>query len=89
MLSLLNAAAWFGTLWGRVAIGACLVASLVALRAVDKAHQREIGRQEVVSTSKAEGAKANETNRKVRVRAAEPGAADRLRRDPLSCRDCQ
>lgn len=89
MLSLINIAGWFGTLWGRVALGAGLVASLLLLRAADKSHQQGIGAAKVVEASKENGAKANEINRKVRVRAAEPGAADRLRRDPLSCRDCR
>lgn len=44
------------------------------------------GAEKIVAASKKQGAKANEINRKVRARAAEPGASDRLLKS--SCRDC-
>ena len=88
MLSLLNAVAWFGTLSGRLLLGASVVASLLLVRASYNSHQQGIGAAKVVEASKKQGAKANEINRKVRVRAAEPGAAERLRRDKANCRDC-
>lgn len=45
------------------------------------------GAQKVVAASKQQGAKANEINREVRKRAAEPGAFDRLLKSG-ACRDC-
>ena len=46
MLSLLT---FFGTLWGRVALGAGIVASLVALRVYDTSKQRAIGAERAVA----------------------------------------
>jgi len=46
MLSLLT---FFGTLWGRIALGAGIVASLVALRVYDTSKQRAIGAQRAVA----------------------------------------
>lgn len=79
---------YFGTITGRLVLGAGIVASLVALRAWDVSHQRGVGRQQVVATSKKEGAKANAKSAQVRSDAAKPGAARRLLSDPAVCRDC-
>lgn len=43
---------------------------------------------EVVDSSRKEAGKADELSEKARVDAARPGAADRLRADKLTCRDC-
>ena len=67
MLSLVKLAGWFGTLWGRVALGAGLVASLVALRAVDVHHQRVLGETRAVAKIE----KANDHAVKIGKRAAE------------------
>lgn len=49
---------------------------------------KEKGKQEVVQASKAAGAEANVKSEKARAAARAPGAADRLRGDKSSCRDC-
>jgi len=45
MISILSIAAWLGTLWGRVAIGAAALAAVVIWRQVDKSRLRAEGRQ--------------------------------------------
>lgn len=40
---MIGALAFFGTMWGRVATVAAIVAALVGLRAWDVHHQRQIG----------------------------------------------
>lgn len=47
------------------------------------------GRIEVVDNSKRHGANANAKSEKARRDAAVPGSADRLRKDPATCRDCK
>lgn len=49
---------------------------------------KQSGRMEVVQESKKAGAKANAKNEQVRAAARAPGAADRLRADRATCRDC-
>lgn len=75
MLSLVKLAGWFGTLWGRVALGAGLVASLVALRAVDVHHQRVLGEKRAVAKIE----KANDNAVKVGKRAAERSTSGGVR----------
>lgn len=65
-----------------------VVAVLVTSCVVRDRSVEQRGAQKVVAASKQAGAKANAINREVRKRAAEPGAAQRLLNDPLSCRDC-
>ena len=48
----------------------------------------EAAKAEVVQASKEAGAKANAKNDVVRRAAAKPGALERLRSDPATCRDC-
>lgn len=48
----------------------------------------ETAKAEVVQASKEAGRKANAKNEGVRRDAAKPGALERLRSDPASCRDC-
>lgn len=75
MLSLLNAVAWLGTLWGRVALGAGLVASLVAVRAWDVHHQRVIGEKRAVATIE----KANNHAVQIGKRAAQRSTSGGVR----------
>lgn len=75
MLSLLNVVAWFGTLWGRVALGAGLVASLVAVRAWDVHHQRVIGEKRAVAKIE----KANNHAVQIGKRAAERSTSGGVR----------
>lgn len=88
MLNLVGLAGWVGTLWGRIALGAGLLVALVGVRACDVHKQQARGAEKVVEASKMKGAEANAINQKIRARAAEPGAAERLRNDKASCRDC-
>ena len=79
MLSLVNLAAWLGTLWGRVALGAGVVASLVALRALDVHHQRVLG--EVLGEKRAVAKIEKENDNAVRIgkRAAERSTSGGVR----------
>ncbi len=85
---MIQIAAWLGTLWGRVALGAGVVGVLVGLRVWDVSTQQAKGAVKVVEASKKAGAEANAKNEKVRAVAREPGAAERLRKDRATCRDC-
>ena len=51
-----------------------------------KYHEQNVGATKVVEKAKQAGRAANDKNEIVRRRAAEPGAADRLRKE--FCRDC-
>lgn len=75
---MIQIAAWLGTLWGRVALGAGVVVALFGLRAWDKQHQQAIGAGKVVA--KIEKA-ANENARKAddARRSVDRVPADRLR----------
>jgi hypothetical protein len=53
----------------------------------NNAYQRHQGATKVIVKSKEAGLAANVKNAKVRDRAREPGAAERLQRD--ACRDCK
>lgn len=75
MLWLVNIAGILGTLWGRLALGAGLVASLVALRAWDVHHQRVIGENRAVAKIE----KANDNAVKIGKRAAERSTAGGVR----------
>ncbi len=75
MLWLVNIAGSLGTLWGRLALGAGLVASLVALRAWDVHHQRAIGETRAVAKIE----KANDNAVKIGKRAAERSNAGGVR----------
>jgi hypothetical protein len=78
--------AFFGTLWGRVAVAGGILAALIAAWAGFASHYKSKGAASVIQASRIEGQKINEKNRSVTVRAQQPGAFDRLRRE--SCRDC-
>jgi hypothetical protein len=78
--------AFFGTLWGRVAVAGGFLAALIAAWVGFAIHYEHKGAAAVIQKSKLEGQKINEKNRSITDRAREPGAFDRLRKD--SCRDC-
>lgn len=82
---MIGLASWLGSLWGRVVIGGALVAAIALWRASDIKAQRDIGATKVTEAARKAGAKANETNRKVRAAARQPGAVERVRE---WCRDC-
>ncbi len=70
------------------------VAALALLSAYEiwKTHERRVGAAAataaIVEASTKAGAEANAKNETVRELAARPGAAERLRSDPATCRDC-
>jgi len=70
-------------------VGSGLVAVIgVSTCVVRDAKIKEAGKVEIVQESKQAGEQANAKNEKVRRAAREPGAADRLRKDRLTCPDC-
>ncbi len=79
---------FFGTLWGRVALGAGIVLALVALRAADVHKQRKIGETRAVTKIEKANEKATDLGRKAAEKSRAPAGAGRLRgdRDP-STRD--
>ncbi len=79
---------FFGTLWGRVAVGAGIVLALVALRAADVHKQRKIGETRAVTKIEKANEKATDLGRKAAEKSRAPAGAGRLRgdRDP-STRD--
>lgn len=72
-----------GSMLGRIVAGALV--GLVAL-GVNNAWQRQKGANQVITSSIEQGKAINEKNARVRERAKEPGAFERLLRN--SCRDC-
>ena len=85
MISLIT---FFGTLGGRIALGAGIVAALIGLRAWDVSHQRKVGahREQVCveETGKKIDAKAQKKRERVE-RAPAPQIDADLRK---YCRDC-
>lgn len=75
---------YFGTITGRLVLGAGIVASLVALRAWDVHHQRGIGERKAVA--KIEKANDNATKLGKRAAAGSTDSGMRGKRDP-STRD--
>lgn len=77
---------WMTGLAFRLGASAAIVALLVGSCALRDHRIEQRGAAKVVAASKEAGAKANETSRKVRDAARQPGAFERLLKD--SCRDC-
>ncbi len=82
---MIKIAAFLGTLWGRVALGAGVVVALVGLRAWDVAHQRAIGSQKTVAkiekAADANVKKADAARRSVERLPAGSVLVDRYARD--------
>lgn len=81
---MIQIAAWLGTLWGRVALGAGVVVALVGLRAWDVSNQRAIGAQKTVAKiERAADANAKKADAARRSVERAPGSVldDRYRRD--------
>ena len=72
-----------GSMIGRIVAAA--IAGLVAL-SINNAVQRKKGADAVITGSIERGKAANATNEKVRARARQPGAAQRVLEN--YCRDC-
>lgn len=79
---------FFGTLWGRVALGAGIVLALVALRAADVHKQRKIGETRAVTKIEKSNEKAIDLGKRAaeKSRAPAPSRVRGANRDP-STRD--
>lgn len=79
---MIQIAAWLGTLWGRVALGAGVVVALVGLRAWDVSTQQAKGAQKAVAKIE----KATDNAAKLGTAAARKSRSDSVRgqRDPTS-----
>lgn len=79
---------FFGTLWGRVALGVGIIFALVAVRAADVHKQRKIGETRAVTKIEKANEKATDLGRKAAEKSRAPVAPGRVRanRDP-STRD--
>lgn len=79
---------FLGSLWGKVALGAGIVAALIGLRAWDVSHQRSIGVKREQVRVESVGRKIDERAQKKRERVerAKPAEIDAALRK--YCRDC-
>jgi len=75
---MIAALAFFGTLWGRVALIAALLAALVALRAADVHHQRKVGETRAITKIEKSNEKAVDLGRKAAAKSRAP-ATGRVR----------
>lgn len=80
---------FFGSLWGKVALGAGIVVALVGIRAWDVSHQRKVGAQREQVRVETVGKKIDERAQKKRERVerAPPNEVDAALRK--YCRDCK
>ena len=69
---MISALAFLGTLWGRVALAAALVAALVALRAADLHKQRAIGEQRAIVKIEKANDKAADLGKKAAAKSRAP-----------------
>lgn len=79
---------FFGSLWGKVALGAGIIVALVGIRAWDVSHQRNVGAQREQVRVETVGKKIDERAQKKRERVerAKPAEIDAALRK--YCRDC-
>lgn len=79
---------FFGTLWGRVALGVGIVVALVGLRAWDVSHQRKVGavREQVRVETVGKKVDQRAQKRREQVERAKPAEIDAALRK--YCRDC-
>lgn len=78
---------FFGSLWGKVALGAGIVLALVALRAADVHKQRKIGETRAVTKIEKANEKATDLGRKAAEKSRAPAPSGRVRganRDPTT-----
>ena len=75
---MISALAFLGTLWGRVALAAALVAALVALRAADVHHQRKVGETRAITKIEKSNEKAADLGKKAAAKSRAP-AVGRVR----------
>lgn len=84
---MIGALAFFGTMWGRVATVAAIVAALVALRAADVHHQRKVGEARAVTKIEKANEKATDLGKKAAAKSRAPAPPGRVRaadRDPTT-----
>lgn len=79
---------FFGTLWGRVALGVGIVVALVSLRAWDVSHQRKVGahREQVRVETVGKKIDGRAQRKREQVERAKPSEIDAALRK--YCRDC-
>lgn len=79
---------FFGSLWGKVALGAGIVVALVGIRAWDVSHQRKVGAQREQVRVETVGKKIDgrAQQKRERVERAPPNEVDAALRK--YCRDC-
>ncbi len=80
---------FFGSLWGRVALGAGIVVALIGLRAWDVSNQRKVGavREQVRVETVGKKIDAKAQQKRERVQNAPPSEVDAALRK--YCRDCK
>lgn len=83
MISLIT---FFGSLWGRVALGAGVILALVALRAADISKQRSLGETRAVAKIEKANDKATDLGKKAaaKSRAPAPGRVRAADIDPTT-----
>lgn len=79
---MIQIAAFLGTLWGRVALGAGVVVALVGLRAWDVSTQRAKGAERAVAKIEKATDNATKLGKRAADRSTSPGV--RGQRDPTS-----
>lgn len=79
---MIQIAAFLGTLWGRVALGAGVVVALVGLRAWDISHQQAKGAAKAVAKIEKATDNATKAGKRAADRAVSPGV--RGERDPTT-----
>lgn len=79
---------FFGTLWGRVALGAGIVVALIGLRAWDVSHQRKVGahREQVRVETVGKKVEKRAQQKREQVERAPPSDVEKALRK--FCRDC-
>ena len=85
---MISAIAFFGTLWGRVALGAGIVVALIGLRAWDVSHQRKVGAVREQVRVEQVGKKIDERAQKKRERVQQAPSSDVDAALRKFCRDC-
>lgn len=79
---------FFGSLWGRVALGAGIVVALIGLRAWDVSHQRKVGavREQVRVETVGKKIDGRAQKKRDQVEKAPPSDVEKALRK--FCRDC-
>lgn len=82
---MIQIAAWLGTLWGRVALGAGVIVALVGLRAWDVSTQQAKGAAKAVAKIEKANDNAANLGKRAAAKSGTPGV--RGQRDPFTVND--